>query len=56
MNEIRGTDNSLIDHNKSSLCYTLFYREMTEFKNAHILNPSIDYILSTERLSVHLAE
>ena len=58
MNKIRDTDSSLIDQNEDSLCYTLVFgkENMNDSENTHILNATIEYILSTERFNVPLFE
>ena len=58
MNKTRDIDSSLIDQSENSLCYTLLFgkENMNESENAHILNATIEYILSTERLNVPLFE
>ena len=58
MNKIRDIDSSLIDQNKNSLCYTLFFgkENMNDSDNVHILNSTIEYILSTEMFNVALLE
>ena len=58
MNKIRDIDSSLIDQNENSLCYTLIFgkENMNDCDNAHILNSTIEYILSTERFNVPLFE
>ena len=54
INKIRDTGSSTIDQNENSLCYThLFGKEkMNDSDNAHFLNETIEYILSTERFNV----
>ena len=54
MNKIRDIDSSLIDQNKNSLCYTLIFgkENMNDSDNVHILNSTIEYILSTEMFNV----
>ena len=56
MNKIRDIDSSPIDQNENSLCYTLPIgkENINDSDNAHILNATIEYILSTERLNVQL--
>ena len=56
MNKIRDIDSSPIDQNENSLCYTLPIgkENINDSGNAHILNATIEYILSTERLNVQL--
>ena len=54
MNKIRDTDSLLIDQNENSLCYILpFGKEnMNDSENSHILQATIEYILSTERFNI----
>ena len=54
INKIRDTGSSIIDQNENSVCYThLFGKEkMNDSDNAHFLNETIEYILSTERFNV----
>ena len=49
----RDIDSSLIDQNENSLCYTLLFgkENMNDSDNAHILNATIEYILSIERFN-----
>ena len=56
MNKICDIDSSLIDQNENSLCYTLLFGKeiMNDNEKSHILNTTIDYILSTERFNVPL--
>ena len=58
MNKIRDIDSSLIDQNESSLCYRLLFgkENMNDSENTHILNATIEYILSTERFNILLFE
>ena len=58
MNKIRDIDSSLIDQNKNSLCYTLIFgkENMNDSDNVHILNSTIEYILSSEMFNVALFE
>ena len=58
MNKIRDIDSSLIDQNDNSLCYTLLFgkENMNDSDNAHILNATKEYILSTERFNIPLFE
>ena len=58
MNKTRDIDSSFIDQSENSLCYTLLFgkENMNASENAHILNATIEYILSTERLNVPLFE
>ena len=58
MNKIRDIDSSLIDQNENSLCYTLLFgkENMNDSEKTHILNATIEYILSTERFNVPLFE
>ena len=58
MNKIRDIDSSLINQNENSLCYTFPFGkdDMNDSENAHILNATKEYILSTERFNVHLFE
>ena len=58
MNKIRDIDSSRIDQNKNSLCYTLLFgkENMNDSEKTHILNATIEYILSTERFNVPLFE
>ena len=44
VNTFCDIDSRLIEQNKNSLCY--------DSENAHILNATIEYILSTERFNV----
>ena len=49
MNKIRDIESSVIDQNENSLCYALFGKEsMNVGENIHILNATIEYLLSTE--------
>ena len=49
MNKIRDIESSVIDKNENSLCYALFGKEsMNIGENIHILNATIEYLLSTE--------
>ena len=56
MNKICDIDSSLIDQNENSLCYILLFGKeiMNDNEKSHILNTTIDYILSTERFNVPL--
>ena len=58
MNKIRDIDSSLIDQNETSLCYTLLFGKgnMNDSENTNILNTTIEYILSTERINIPLFE
>ena len=58
VNKIRDIDSSLIDQNKSPLCYALLFgnKNMNDSENAHIFNARIEYILSRERFNVTLFE
>ena len=51
-------DSSLIDQNGNSLCYALLLdkENMNKSKKIHILNATIEYILSNERFNVPLFE
>ena len=51
-------DSSLIDQNENYLCYSLLFgnENMNDSDNAHILNATIESILSTERLNTPLFE
>ena len=54
MNKIRDIDSSFIDQNENSLCHTLLLgkENMNDSDDAHILNATIEYILSIERFNV----
>ena len=56
MNKIRDIDGSIIDQNENSFCHTLLSgkENMNGSKNTHILNATIEYILSTERFKAPL--
>ena len=58
IHKIRDIDSSLIDQNENSLCYTLLFdkENMNDSDNVHILNATMEYILSTERFNVPLFE
>ena len=58
MNKICDMDSSLIDRNENFLSYTLLFgkENMNDSDNAHIINTTIQYILSTERFYVPLFE
>ena len=58
MNKIRDIDSSLIDQDEKSLCYTLLFdkENMNDNENTHILEVTIEQILSTERFNVPLFE
>ena len=53
VNKIRDVDSSLVGQNENSLCYTLLFgkENMNDSDNAHILNATIEYILSIERFN-----
>ena len=52
-NNIRDIDCSLIDHSENSLFHNLLYGNdnINDSKNAHILNGTIEYILSRPNVS-----
>ena len=58
MNKIRDIDSSLVDQNENSLCNTLLLckEKENDRDNAHILNATIKYTLSSERFNVPLFE
>ena len=58
MEKICDVDSSLIGQNENSLYYALLFgkENMNDSKNAHILNATIEYILSTERFNAFLFE
>ena len=58
LNKICDIDSSLIDRNENFLSYTLLFgkENMNDSDNAHIINATIQYILSTERFYVPLFE
>ena len=58
MNKTHNIDSSLNGQNENFLCYTLLSGKVNtnDSKNAHILNATIEYILSTGRFNVPLFE
>ena len=58
MNINRDIDSSLEDQNENSLCYSLLFgnKNMNDSDKAHILNGTIESILSTERFNAPLFE
>ena len=58
MNKICDIDSPLIDQNENSLCYTLLLgkQDMNDSESTHILEATIEYILSTERFNFPLFE
>ena len=58
VNKIRDTNSSFIDQNENSRCYTLLFgkENMNDSKSFHIINATIEYVLSTERFNVPLLE
>ena len=58
MNINRDIDSSLVDQNENSLCYPLLFgnENMNDSDKAHILNATIESILSTERFNAPLFE
>ena len=54
MNNIYDTDMSFIKRNESCLYYTLLFgkENMNSNESTHILNPTLGYILLTERFNV----
>ena len=56
MKKIRDIDSSLIDQNENSLCYTLLFgkENMNDSEKTHILQATIEYILSGDRFNVSL--
>ena len=58
VNKIRGTDSSFIDQNENSRCYTLLFgkENMNDSKSFHIINATIECVLSTERFNVPFLE
>ena len=58
MHKVRDTDSSLIEKNENSLCYVLLFdkENMNDSDNAHILNATMEYVLSTERFNAPFFE
>ena len=58
MNKICDNDSSFTNQNEISLFYTLLFgkENMNDSENPHILNATIEYILSTEKFNVPLFE
>ena len=58
IDEIRDIDSSLTNQNEISLFYTLLFgkENMSGSENLHILNATIEYILSAEKFNVPLFE
>ena len=58
MNKIRDIDSSLTNQNEISLFYTLLFgkENMNDSEKRHILDATIEYILSAEKFNVPLFE